>query len=114
MMNVLWNICINHFASSIICPKRIRNRFYKLFGIRSRSLTFGDHCVFRGNRVMVGSGCYFNENIYFEGSDDITFEDNVYCGMGCSFINSSHSVGTSEKRAGDNITKPIVVKKVYG
>lgn len=109
-MNIITNYFVNKLAALDCMPKRIRNVIYRRFGIKSESITFGPHCVFRGNKLSMGTGCYVNENCYFEGSDSIEIGNNVYIGMGCSFINSSHKIGNSEKRAGENITKPIVIK----
>lgn len=109
-MNIVTNFLVNKFAASDLMPKRLRNVIYRSVGIKSESITFGPHCTFRGNRLSMGTGCYVNENCYFECSDEVEIGNNVYVGMGCSFINSSHEIGSTQKRAGENITKGIVIK----
>lgn len=109
-MNIVTYIFVNKFAALECMPKRLRNAIYRRFGINSKSMTFGPRCIFRGNKLSVGTGCYINENVYFECSDKVEIGNNVFVGMGCSFVTSSHKIGSSEKRAGENITKPIVIK----
>lgn len=111
MCEIIFHILMNSIAGARIIPKRVRNFIYKIGGVKSKSITFGDHCYFSGACVSVGKGVYINRAVYFDAAEKIQIEDNVFIGMNVHFITSSHEFGSSEKRAGENKKIPITIEE---
>ena len=73
-------------------------RYAKLFfGLRKRSV---------GNR---GGGTFINYNCFFDLGDDIVIGKNCNLAYNVTIMNSSHKIGTSKRRASENITAPTKI-----
>ena len=107
---IFFHLFVNWIAAMYICPKRIRNKLYRLAGIQSESVTFGDHCYFSAGNVSVGKDTYINRNVYFDDVEMIKIGNNVAVGMNTHFITSSHQIGDSDRRAGVNVDFGIIVE----
>ncbi len=60
---------------------------------------------------MIGIDSYININYIFEGG--ISIGNEVYVGMGCTFVTSHHEIGGPTKRAGELECKPIYIEDGY-
>lgn len=54
-------------------------------------------------------GSYCNANCFFDLNNDIYIGRNVSIGMHCTFITTSHNIGSSTKRVGKTICSPIKI-----
>ncbi|MDR3709361.1 MAG: acyltransferase [Capsulimonadaceae bacterium] len=60
-------------------------------------------------RLRIGDRCFVNSLVYFDLSDRITIGDGVSIGHHVVLITATHRLGTSDARAGDLETRPIVI-----
>ena len=60
---------------------------------------------------MIGNDVFINYNNWFDLKDDIVIGDGVAIAMNCQFVNGSHEIGGTEKRAGSGKQAPIVIGK---
>lgn len=102
----------NGIAASVLCPKFLRIRIYRLFGHKIElNCNFSPRCYlgYGKGKLNIGKGSFINYNTFFGLSDNITIGKNVNIAMNCKFINESHEIGDVERRAGNGIKKPIFI-----
>lgn len=58
---------------------------------------------------LSGGGTFINYNCWFDLGDDIEIAENCNIAMNVHFINGTHEIGDENRRAGNGITKKIVV-----
>lgn len=61
-------------------------------------------------KIIMGENSYCNYRCFFDLSDDIIIGKNVAIGMNVSFINSTHILGDSTRRAKETVGYPIVIE----
>lgn len=61
-------------------------------------------------KLIVGKGSYINYRTFLDLGNDITIGKNCSIAFCCVFVNSTHTLGSGEHRAGRVITAPIVVE----
>ena len=105
---------IRSFIGFIIC--RVNLYFLKLRGLQvGRNVQVRRKVYFDNpSKVIIGNGCYINRGVEFHigaGKENkILLGNDVFVGMGCSFICVSHEIGKSNKRAGKNKYASIVIE----
>lgn len=104
------NWFINCLCSSIIIPNVIRKRLYRLAGLKIRRARIYPRCFFGSKNIEIGDGSFINYNCFFDTSAHIEIGKNVHFGMGVMLVTSSHSIGSEECRAGQNISAPIIIE----
>lgn len=82
-------------------PDGFRNKYYRLLGLKicSTARIYAKN-TFSGRKLIVGDNAFINYESYFDLTDEIMIGANVWIGMRCNFITSSHEKGTQEQRAG--------------
>jgi maltose O-acetyltransferase len=92
--------------------KRIRSA-----ALRSLGAHIGDGSALHGGsyftipaRLIVGKDCFINRNCYFDLQATVTIGDGVTIGHGTTVITSHHEIGPSRARAGEVVSKPVVIK----
>lgn len=96
-------------AGSLLCPRPLRRLLYNLCGNHVKTNHVNAHCTVGGSGLSIGEGSYVSFNNFFDMSDKIHIGNNVYIGMRCNFITSTHKIEGSVKRAGPTITAPITI-----
>lgn len=81
-------------------------------GDDARAIHIGDRTkVLRGAEwtgpISVGSGCYVNRDSYIRSN--VSIGNNVNIGPFVRLVSDSHEIGASRRRAGKNISLPIVI-----
>lgn len=110
MRKYLSYIIIDVFSASHWCPMRLRRFILRLYGHQISSL-FPDYFMGIGKgRLTIGFNSFCNYRCFFDLSEDINIGENCSIGFGVTFINSSHKIGCTTKRAGEGQNRPIVVE----
>ena len=87
----------------------LRKKILNFFGHKITAI-YADCQIGRGpGHIFMEEGSYCNANCFFDLNDDIYIGSNVSIGMHCTFITTSHNIGSSTKRAGKTICSPIKI-----
>lgn len=87
----------------------LRKKKLNFFGHKITAI-YADCQIGRGpGHIFMEEGSYCNANCFFDLNDDIYIGSNVSIGMHCTFITTSHNIGSSTKRAGKTICSPIKI-----
>lgn len=109
---VIREFLLNVVASGVVCHRHVRNTIYRWHGVElSQGCEVKAGCYI-GDRIgalKIGGSTFVNYNCWFDLGDDITIGDNCNIAMNVTFLNSTHEVGSSEKRAGKYASMPISV-----
>lgn len=97
-------------AGSCICPRCLRVLIYRIFGNKIKTTHINARCFVGGGKLSVGKRTFINYDNFFDLSDKITIGDDVHIGMKGIFITSTHKISSQSRRAGEGITKPIVIE----
>ena len=97
-------------AGSLLCPRRLRRLIYNSCGNHIETNRINAHCVLGGSRLSIGKRSFISFNCFFDLSDRITIGSDVHVAMRCLFITSTHSIGDSQRRAGESKTAPITIE----
>lgn len=103
---------LNFIAGGCCCPIRLRILIYRLMGNEIGKKCYLSPRCFLGpgnGRIHVGGGTFINYNCWFDLCEDIFIGKNCNIAMNVTFINGTHEIGASDRRAGAGITKPIIV-----
>lgn len=112
LSKVIKEFLLNVVASGVICHRRVRNTIYRWYGIeQSQDCEIKSGCyIGNGKGVLkIGRGTFINYNCWFDLGNNITIGKNCNIAMNVTFLNSTHEVGSSEKRAGKYTPMPITV-----
>lgn len=97
-------------------PPYLRSFIYRLHGYEidetSRVLPLcfcgvGSH---NKGKLTMGAHSYINYRCFLDLGDDIIIGSNVAVAFGCTFINSTHSLGDGMCRAGKGYSKKIIIE----
>ena len=97
--NKIMKCYLNGICSSNIFHNKIRKVLYKIAGLNIGQASIHSECFIGGNNLTIGDGTF----ICIKEKCNIAYE--------VTFCTSSHRIGNSEKRAGENIAKGITVNK---
>lgn len=87
----------------------LRKKILNFFGHKITAI-YADCQIGRGSgHIFMGEGSYCNANCFFDLNNDIYIGRNVSIGMHCTFITTSHDIGSSAKRAGKTLYSPIKI-----
>lgn len=59
--------------------------------------------------IEIGDGTFINYNVWMNTAARIKIGRNCNIAMRVSFITSTHEIGSVDRRAGQNVSKPITV-----
>ena len=102
----------NWLAAGVACPIKIRRVLYRIAGNKIGKNCYISPRIFIGpgpGKLSVGGGTFINYNCWFDLGDDIEIAENCNIAMNVNFINGTHEIGDENRRAGNGITKKIVV-----
>lgn len=102
----------NVLASSYLCPMKIRIFVLNMCGNRICYDCDFSPKSFLGwgkGKLIVGEKTFINYNAFFDLGNDIIIGNRVNIAMNVHFVNSSHIIGDSSRRAGECITKTIEI-----
>lgn len=105
---IIFHTLVNGIAGAWIVPLRVRNILYKIAGMRINTRMISAKNIFLSKKVSIGTDSFINTSCVFEGW--VTIGNNVYIGMGCTFVTSNHKIGEPIKRAGELESKPIYIE----
>lgn len=87
----------------------LRKKILNFFGHKITAI-YADCQIGRGpGHIFMEEGSYCNANCFFDLNNDIYIGRNVSIGMHCTFITTSHNIGSSTKRAGKTICSSIKI-----
>ncbi|OIH97603.1 DapH/DapD/GlmU-related protein [Curtobacterium sp. MCBA15_001] len=101
---------LNGVIASSAVPPRERWRLLRAAGMQVERCFIQARCFFGARNIAIGKGTFINYGCFFDGSAPITVGKNVRIGMQVLFVTGSHEIGSAEQRAGDEISRPIVVE----
>lgn len=104
------DIFVNGICNSLLIHPRYRYKFYRLFGLKIGKGRIRSGCIFDGNNIEIGNGCFINRKCHFDLNGKITVGDNVYLGAEVMVLSSSHELGDSTQRASTNYDLPIEIE----
>ena len=98
-------------ASSGVLPHRLRPAVLRAcnFTIAAPTLIMNGLAVAGTSSVTIGANTYINRDCYFDAEAAISIGENTQIGDHVKLITSSHSQGTSDRRAGKAESHPIRV-----
>ena len=102
---------LNTLAGSYLCPGRIRILIYRLFGNKIQTSRISPKCFVGGGNLSIGHRSYVSYGCFFDLTNRIVIGDDVHIAMQSTFITSTHKIANSNRRAGEVISSPIVIKK---
>ena len=109
---VVWEIAINWVAAAVTCPKWLRVRMYRTFGLNvHRSANLSPAIYFQTSRVSIGPNSFVNRDVrFYSGKATITIGANVHVAMGSTLLCETHDVATNSRvRAGRSRALPIEI-----
>lgn len=111
----MWSHLVN-LLSSLLGPQRYgsRLRILLLNALGNQialSTRFAGGGYVYGRKLKTGERCFVGRGVYFDLTDQVTFEDNVVIGHGVVFVTANHDIGPPERRAGAVRPAPIFVGK---
>ena len=103
------DIILNGIAASSFCPMCCRKLLYACYGHKN-DLVYS-HCTLGvgGGKLNMMKGSYINSCCFLDLGADIIIGHGVSIAMGCSFINSTHKIGSTNRRAVGSIKKSIII-----
>jgi maltose O-acetyltransferase len=105
-------ILVNDIASMNIVPTKLRKNIYAICGMKIDTQAIWPGCYFSGFNLRIGKGTWINRGCHFDNDLSlIEIGENCGIGMEVMFCTSSHKIGNSEKRAGENIKQSIIIDK---
>lgn len=99
----------NAVIGSPLLPSRGRWMVLRAAGFDIEKSRVKSGVFFGGPNITIGRGAFINYECFFDTYGHITIGPHTFIGMRVNFVSSSHEVGPSTKRAGDNKAAPIVV-----
>jgi maltose O-acetyltransferase len=100
---------INGFVAWPIVPGKVRQAFYRLYGMDVRTRKIAPGCFFGSPRVSVGPGTRINRQCYFDPLASIEIGRECSIGSQTMFVTGSHELADSRRRCGKVKAEPIVV-----
>lgn len=106
-----YDLIVNGFASSYLCPNSLRVLIYRSKGHKVKGGIMPGCFLGSGpkGKLTLGKNSYINYNCFLDLGDDIIIGENCAIGYGTTFVNSSHILGDAFKRAGEGKISPIVI-----
>lgn len=101
---------LNGICNSVLIHPRYRYKLYGFFKLDIKKSRIRSGCVFDGNNIKIGKGCFINRNCHFDSNEKITIGENVYFGAESMLLTSSHKIGGQKKRADHNYDLPITIE----
>jgi len=112
MYKNVYNFIINILPDDFFSNQYIRPFIASCFGLKH-----SEKCYIRKKiyyvypeRIELGDKVYLGPRNYFDALEKITIGNNVTLGPRCTLITGTHTIGTSEKRIGETIAKPITIE----
>lgn len=105
----IWSFFVNVIGGSTIFPKRLRWRYYQLFGIKNKRINVNSQCYFRTPDVIIGENSFINNRCFIENNAPVVIGENVCIAMGVVIGSDTHELGSSYRRAGEVISLPIEI-----
>ena len=109
--NKIMKCYLNGICSSNLFHNKIRKILYKIAGLNIGQASIHSECFIGGNNLTIGDGTFVNHRCFFDTSAPICIKEKCNIAYEVTFCTSSHTIGNSEKRAGENIAKSITVNK---
>jgi len=110
----LWRFLINELIGSCLIGNKLRPKIYNLLGVRvlnPKTVCIESGVKFRTNNVIIASGVFINQNVFFDNNSLIQIDENVAIGGRVRLITSGHMIGNKNQRAGQSQSSPILVEK---
>jgi maltose O-acetyltransferase len=107
--NVGRDLLYNTLIASPIVPLPGRWILLRLAGMKIGRSRVCPNVWFGSNNIEIGEGTFINYRCVFNTQGGITIGKNCDIAMDVTFVTSSHEMGTSSRRAGQPISRPISV-----
>jgi maltose O-acetyltransferase len=102
-------VLVNSVAMAFATPHPVRLSLLRAAGYDIGRVAFNSHSIIRCLSLRVGDGSYVNHRCLFDRGD-VELGRNVYVSTGVTFATGNHEIGTHDKRAGSDYSRPIVVE----
>ncbi|WP_375422733.1 DapH/DapD/GlmU-related protein [uncultured Friedmanniella sp.] len=101
-------VAVNSVGMAFATPHPVRLALLRAAGYRVGRAAFLSGTIVRCTSLDVGDGSYINHGCLFDRGE-IVLGRNVYVSTGVTFATGGHEMGSAEKRAGEDYSRPIVV-----
>lgn len=102
------NILLNSFGGGYWMPDKLRVLYYNSLGLNiDVTARINARNTIYGRKLTIDEKAFVNYENYFDCTDEIHIGKNVWIGMRCTFITSSHEIENCQQRAGKIISAPI-------
>lgn len=106
---IIRDIILNKIASSKLTPNKLRVMVYRLYGLEIYTKNIKPDCFIGGKNIIIGKDTVINYGCFFDNSEKIEVGMNCNVAMQVMFCTSTHKIGDSERRAGENVGKAIKI-----
>jgi maltose O-acetyltransferase len=111
MTRLVRHLVLKVFVTLPILPGELRVAILRACGLTiGAGSTIRSGCIFTDKQVSLGDGCFVNFGVTFDAAAPITIGDNVTIAYGVTLATSTHEIGDSTSRAGDQRKEPIRIE----
>ena len=103
------DIVLNRLIASIFCPKPLRWRALRAYGLDVQPCSISPGVWFGSSRVAIGRHSFINIGCVFNTSAPVSIGARCDIAMQVLFATSSHEIGGHTRRAGEPTAAPITV-----
>lgn len=96
-------------GSPLVIPE-VRAIMLQWLGFQTGRARIKSRVFFGSNKIRIGSSSFVNVGVFFDGSAQISVGENCSIGYEAMFVASSHEIGTPRRRAGTDVSRPVVVE----
>ena len=103
------DIVLNRVVASAVCPKPLRWRALRAYGMRVEPCNVSPGAWFGSARVAIGRHSFINYGCVFNTAAPVTIGARCDIAMQVLFVTGSHEIGGAERRAGAATSAAITV-----
>lgn len=101
-------VTVNSISALYCMPKRLRLHILRACGHQIGAATIFSGCNIRTPVLKIGDGSFINHFCIF-GDGDITVGRDVFLSYGVILASGDHLMGSSRKRADEEVRRPITI-----
>jgi maltose O-acetyltransferase len=113
LKKVIQRIIVNEISSSELISCRLRPHLWRLAGIKIKNphtVTIQPRCYAYRFNLTIGDNTFINTGVFFQDDADIIIGNNCDIGMEVMFCTATHQISGPDRRAGETLSQPIVIK----
>lgn len=107
---IVRDLFFNKICASVLISNKLRPFLYKRGGVElEKGVTICPRCFVGNKYLSIGERTFINYNVWFNTAGEINIGKYCNIGFGVTFITSTHEIESGYRRAGNSISKKIVI-----